>query len=324
MNRQEEEESSTTDKNCTTKQEQEQVSDMSAIPVAMDKVAAAALRSVLQRVSQAAEKAGRGSQQIRVVAVIARGYRVAFHWNLQSNKVKPLLASVPNLDMVESVDDEKIANHLDRAVGNLGRKPLKVLVQVNTSGEEYNMILTSVCLFRLEVEWHLGSDAAFCSTFEWLSGSDAASHATASELCIYYYLGVSFKTACSRLPPPESGSAKKLLPAEQSPCRSSHAKSGVEPSGCVELAKHVIQSCTNLQFCGLMTIGMLDYTSTPENFKVALANCRNEVCKALGIPEEQCELSMGMSNDFEQAVKFVHIPNEFWNSVVASLKIFYS
>ena len=70
MNEQEEE-SSTTDKNCTTKQEQEQgqVSDMSAIPVAMDKVAAAALRSVLQRVSQAADKAGRGSQQIRVVAV---------------------------------------------------------------------------------------------------------------------------------------------------------------------------------------------------------------------------------------------------------------
>lgn len=28
------------------------------------------------------------------------------------------------------------------------------------------------------------------------SGSDAASHATASELCIYYYLGVSFKTGC--------------------------------------------------------------------------------------------------------------------------------
>ncbi|KAM7523670.1 hypothetical protein LguiA_013572 [Lonicera macranthoides] len=37
--------------------------------------------------------------------------------------------------MVEIVDDEKIANHLDRAVGNIGRKPLKVLVRVNTSGE---------------------------------------------------------------------------------------------------------------------------------------------------------------------------------------------
>lgn len=34
----------------------------------------------------------------------------------------------------------------------------------------------------------------------------------------------------------------------------------------------------------------------------ALANCKLEVCKALGIPTEQFELSMGMSGDFEQAV----------------------
>ena len=30
----------------------------------------------------------------------------------------------------------QVANHLDRAVNSLGREPLKVLVQVNTSGEE--------------------------------------------------------------------------------------------------------------------------------------------------------------------------------------------
>jgi PLP dependent protein len=34
-----------------------------------------------------------------------------------------------------------------------------------------------------------------------------------------------------------------------------------------------------------------------------LANCQKEVCKELEIPEEQCELSMGMSADFEQAVR---------------------
>lgn len=44
-------------------------SDMAAASAAMDGVAAAALRSVLQRVQQAAERAGRGSQHIRVVAV---------------------------------------------------------------------------------------------------------------------------------------------------------------------------------------------------------------------------------------------------------------
>lgn len=46
------------------------------------------------------------------------------------------------------------------------------------------------------------------------------------------------------------------------------AKSGVDPSNCVELAKHVKDSCPNLVFSGLMTIGMLDYTSTPQNFQV--------------------------------------------------------
>ncbi|KAH7545704.1 hypothetical protein FEM48_Zijuj01G0122000 [Ziziphus jujuba var. spinosa] len=221
-----------------------------ATSAAMDGVAADALRTVLNRVQQAADRSGRVAQSVRVVAVsktkpvsVLRqvydaGHRcfgenyvqeivekapqlpedIEWHFigNLQSNKVKPLLTGVPNLAMVETVDDEKIANHLERAVASIGRKPLKVMVQVNTSGET--------------------------------------------------------------------------------------SKSGVEPSGCVELAKHVSLKCPNLEFCGLMTIGMLDYTSTPENFKT-LANCRSEVCKALGITEEQCELSMGMSGDFELAIE---------------------
>ncbi|XWS12870.1 hypothetical protein CRYUN_Cryun37aG0127600 [Craigia yunnanensis] len=221
-----------------------QQQEMAASSAAMDGVAVAALRSVLQRVHQAAERSGCESQRIRVVAVSKTkpvslirqvydaGHRcfgenyvqeliektpqlpddIEWHFigNLQSNKVKPLIGK-KNLLMKFN-----IANHLNRVVGSFGRKPLKVLVQVNTSGEEL--------------------------------------------------------------------------------------KSGVEPSGCVELAQHVSLSCPNLQFCGLMTIGMLDYTSTPENFKT-LANCRSEICKALGIPEEQCELSMGMSGDFELAIE---------------------
>ncbi|XP_065012127.1 uncharacterized protein LOC135641057 isoform X1 [Musa acuminata AAA Group] len=217
---------------------------------ATEGAAATALRSVLTRAQQAAERCGRSPEQVRVVAVsktktvslIRQVYDVGhrcfgenyvqeivekapqlpsdiewhFIGNLQSNKVKSLLAGVPNLDMVESVDDEKIANHLDRMVASLGRKPLKVLVQVNTSGED--------------------------------------------------------------------------------------SKFGVDPSYCVQLVKHVKLGCPNLIFAGLMTIGMLDYSSTPENFET-LSNCRTEVCKELGIPEEQCELSMGMSADFEQAIE---------------------
>uniref|UniRef100_A0A0E0JTN1 Pyridoxal phosphate homeostasis protein n=1 Tax=Oryza punctata TaxID=4537 RepID=A0A0E0JTN1_ORYPU len=211
---------------------------------------ATALRTVLARAARAAERSGRAAEAVRVVAVgktkpvsmlrelydaghrcfgenyvqefvtkapqLPEDIRWHFIGHLQSNKVKPLLAAVPNLHMVEGVDNVKIANHLDRAVSSLGRDPLKVLVQVNTSGEE--------------------------------------------------------------------------------------SKSGIDPSRCVELAKHVKLACPHLIFSGFMTIGMKDYSSTPENFK-ALVNCKLEVCKAIDMPAEQFELSMGMSGDFEQAIE---------------------
>ncbi|KAJ1441332.1 Pyridoxal phosphate homeostasis protein [Sesbania bispinosa] len=221
-------------------------------PVVAEGAAVAAFRSVMLRVQQAAERSGSKPDRVRVVAVSKTkpvsmirqlydaGHRcfgenyvqkslrsssastrraVAFHWafaeqqsqntfgtlRLGEHYPRMLYAGgVPNLAMVEGVDNHKVANFLDRTVSSLGRDPLKVLVQVNTSGEA--------------------------------------------------------------------------------------SKSGVEPSECVELAKHVKYSCPNLVFSGLMTIGMLDYTSTPQNFQ-ALSNCRTEVCKALEMEEEQCELS---------------------------------
>ncbi|CAN1790459.1 Pyridoxal phosphate homeostasis protein [Linum perenne] len=109
-----------------------------------------------------------------------------------------------------------VANILEKVVSNLGRNPLNVLVQVNTSGEA--------------------------------------------------------------------------------------SKSGIDPAGCIGLAEHIKQHCPNLALSGFMTIGMPDYTSTPENFRTLL-NCRHQVCKAFGTSEDQYELSMGMSGDFEQAIE---------------------
>ncbi|KAG8386101.1 hypothetical protein BUALT_Bualt03G0114000 [Buddleja alternifolia] len=224
--------------------------DISMAAPAVEGAAVTALRAVLHRVRHAAERSGRRADDVRVVAVSKTkpvslidqvydaGHRcfgenyvqeiiekapqlpedIEWHFigHLQSNKVKPLLAAVPNLAMVEGVDNEKVANNLDRVVSTIGRQPLKVLVQVNTSGEV--------------------------------------------------------------------------------------SKSGVNPSECRDLVKHVKLGCPNLEFSGLMTIGMPDYTSTPYNFKT-LWDCRAEVCKALGMSESQCELSMGMSGDFEQAIE---------------------
>ena len=81
------------------------------------------------------------------------------------------------------------------------------------------------------------------------------------------------------------------------------SKSGVEPGApVVDLAKHIAEECANLRFRGLMTIGMPDYTSRPENFE-ALRKCREEVCAALGVDPAEVELSMGMSGDFEAAIE---------------------
>lgn len=60
------------------------------------------------------------------------------------------------------------------------------------------------------------------------------------------------------------------------------AKFGVEPAVCVDLVKH-ITNCPNLEFSGLMTIGMLDYSSTPENFKVAI-HFGHSLLVFLGLP----------------------------------------
>lgn len=59
-----------------------------------------------------------------------------FIGHLQSNKVKALLEGVPSLSCLETLDSEKLANKLNSMVENLGRDPLSVYVQVNTSGEE--------------------------------------------------------------------------------------------------------------------------------------------------------------------------------------------
>lgn len=62
-----------------------------------------------------------------------------FIGGLQSNKCKPLAAEIPNLWCVSSVDSIKKATQLDKGRSELSEtpaEPLRVHVQVNTSGEE--------------------------------------------------------------------------------------------------------------------------------------------------------------------------------------------
>ncbi len=117
---------------------------------------------------------------------------------------------------MESLDSVKLADKLQSACAAVGREPLSVFVQVNTSGED--------------------------------------------------------------------------------------SKSGVAPGQeTLNLVAHVRQRCPLLRFAGLMTIGKLDHVSG-EYFD-RLASCRAEVCAAEGLDPQSVELSMGMSGDFELAMR---------------------
>ena len=84
------------------------------------------------------------------------------------------------------------------------------------------------------------------------------------------------------------------------------SKDGVEPSECKDLVRHVVTTCSNLRFCGLMTIGKLGDTSSA-CFDL-LASLKDQILLdpdlcSLCPPKEHFELSMGMSGDFELAVR---------------------
>ncbi len=126
------------------------------------------LRSVRQRISAAAERAGRDSAEIKLVAVskthpspvlrtaIAAGVNVfgenkvqegegkitevgrdAAEWHLighlQSNKA---LKAVQLFDVIHSLDSVKLAERLERIGLEEGRRELSVFAQVDLAGEE--------------------------------------------------------------------------------------------------------------------------------------------------------------------------------------------
>ena len=69
-----------------------------------------------------------------------------------------------------------------------------------------------------------------------------------------------------------------MPPAAQVNSSGEASKYGVEPAEALPLCRHVHEQCRNLRFAGLMTIGMADYTSRPENFRVGSPAIFPPVC----------------------------------------------
>jgi pyridoxal phosphate enzyme (YggS family) len=78
------------------------------------------------------------------------------------------------------------------------------------------------------------------------------------------------------------------------------SKSGLKPNEIADVAKEIQQNCSHLKILGVMTIG------APGDFSCfdTLAGCRKTLAEALDITDEtSLEMSMGMSGDFEEAIR---------------------
>jgi pyridoxal phosphate enzyme (YggS family) len=81
-------------------------------------------------------------------------------------------------------------------------------------------------------------------------------------------------------------------------------KHGVTPSAVPELVQFITTQCPNLSFSGLMTIGSASSSSQDVNPDFErLVNCQRNVARELAILDDSIELSMGMSQDYVQAIK---------------------
>lgn len=86
------------------------------------------------------------------------------------------------------------------------------------------------------------------------------------------------------------------------------AKSGVEPHDAASLCSHILEKCPRLKLQGLMTIGAiarsrgLSEGQENEDF-VKLREVRDTIVEALKLDSNTMELSMGMSEDFESAIR---------------------
>lgn len=65
-----------------------------------------------------------------------------------------------------------------------------------------------------------------------------------------------------------------------------------------------MENCPNLQVDGVMTIGSFghDYKTGPNPDFVELIKCHKQVCDTFQLDPKDVQMSMGMSDDYQEAV----------------------
>lgn len=84
-------------------------------------------------------------------------------------------------------------------------------------------------------------------------------------------------------------------------------KGGLEPTDLPSLVDYILNSCPNLKFKGLMTIGSVEESHNREknaDFEL-LRKLKNDLCDKFNkLESNEVELSMGMTSDFEMAIEY--------------------
>jgi hypothetical protein len=110
-------------------------------------------------------------------------------------------------------------------------------------------------------------------------------------------LALKIEAAVASADPPRAAPLDVLLQVDSSPWEGT--KNGMPAAEVPDVAAAVRADCPHLRLAGLMTIGAPGDASCFQ----ALVDCREAVAARLGLEPATLELSMGMSGDFEAAVK---------------------
>ena len=120
--------------------------------------------------------------------------------------------------------------------------------------------------------------------------------ASATQLTVETVSNTKIANKLNNAVPDDSGKLRVFVQVNTS---GEDTKSGLAPGDeCVALCQHIVQNCDKLELRGLMTIGAPGDLNCFE----VLKESRSKVSDALGVAEDELELSMGMSADFEQAI----------------------
>lgn len=174
--------------------------------------------------------------------LLPKDIRWHFVGHLQRNKVRSLLGAVPNLEVVESVDGEKLADKLSAFVLEEGATALGW----SQEGWVGGLTWSGACAGNAAIPWPVTSQHRLHP------------QPKRKELAALRAPVLAHREPASPIHSPHACAEREPLGVMVQVNTSGEvSKFGVSPGeSCIGLARHIHQQCPGLKLVGLMTIGM--------------------------------------------------------------------